>query len=80
MSNQIDHSRFKSYLLNVRNKDGADIGLERHHHLMIVYVRLGVASATFRKVGELRPLDFNTSDFMIQLSLDSGRVIFLIGQ
>lgn len=53
--------------MDVRNKKGADIGLERDHRLTVGCLRLCVAFGTSRKVEELR-----TPYFSVQHLNDSA--------
>lgn len=82
-SNQMNHlainKGFRSYLLDVRNKGSADVVLERFHHLMMAYIRLGVAATTSLRVGELQRLSSKSAACMTQLSFNNERTIFLIG-
>lgn len=44
-----------SPFLHVYKKKGVDIGLKWDHHLMVISLRLRVASVTARKARKLRP-------------------------
>lgn len=69
MSNQVDHfaiSRFRSCLLDTRNKRGVDIGVERDH------------SQSFTLVGSCDSSISAMSSSMIQLLLDSGGAVLQI--
>lgn len=73
-SNQIDHfaisRRFRSCLLDVRNRRGADNGLVRDHHLMSATLRLRVA-AIRRNNNSLRVPKYNIDKLKVP-SIRSG--------